>query len=146
MNHEHAPHNGITLWGRHYIGGQFLPFYVPRDRMPQIDEEHYPRLVRDALQGPGIAFATINPHNLFAHQKIDHHRAENMDLRLRIKPLIVSADDYVVDGNHRWWANVYGGASWINVLRLNTDFEAAIAWAGSLPYAYHIQPGTRERN
>lgn len=146
MNLERAPHNGLTLWGRKYLGGEFLPFYVPRDKMPQVDEWLYPRLVQDAYKTIGIEFITANPRDLIAHQRIDHRKAESMGLRLRTKPIIVSADDYIIDGNHRWWANVYGSASWINALRLNGSFEEALSWVGSLPYVYHITPGTPERN
>ena len=36
------PAAGIDEYGQHYAGGEFLPFYVPRIRMPQIDNDGHP--------------------------------------------------------------------------------------------------------
>lgn len=144
MNHR-APMGGADEYGKHYLGGQFLPFYVPRERMPQIDEADYPRFVTDAMQWHGCRFDVAPVMELHAHQRIDHRMAERMDPRDRIKPIIVSSDNYIVDGNHRWWANVYGGSSFINVIRLSADFNSCIAWALALPYVYEINQ-TKRRN
>lgn len=122
-------------------------FYVPREQMPQVDEADYPRFVADATYaGPGVEFDTVSPRTLKAHQRVDHVRARSMDERVRIKPLIVSKDGYIVDGNHRWWASVHGKHEWVNVIRLSMAFDLAIAWLKARPYVYEITPTTPERN
>lgn len=120
-------------------------FYVPRDHMPQVDEVNYPDLVADA-RPVGVAFDTVSPRTLKAHQRVDHAKAKAMDERVRIKPLIVSSDGYIVDGNHRWWASVHGRHEWVNVIRLAMRFDEAIAWLLTFPYVYTITPTTPERN
>lgn len=139
MNHR-APAGGADEYDKHYLGGQFMPFYVPRERMPQFSERDYPRLVRDAYS---CSFETVPTMDLHAHQRINHHLAQAMDARDRIKPIIVSADNYIVDGNHRWWASVYSGTPWMNVIRLKDNFDTAVAWALSLPYVTEIKPTRR---
>lgn len=126
--------------------GEFLPFYIPRDRMPQIDEAYYPRLIAEATsKGPGVIFDTVDPRTLRAHQRVDHAKAKSMPERTRIKPIIVSSDGYVIDGNHRWWANVHGNHDWINVIRLDMPFDPALIWLLRKPYVYEITPTAPER-
>lgn len=139
-----------SAWEREHqrdVHGRFLPFYVPREMMPQVDEVFYPRLIAEATtKGPGVVFDTVNPVTLRAHQRVNHDRAKDMSERVRIKPLIVSNDDYVVDGNHRWWASVHGNHEWVNVIRLGMTFDRAVTWLRLRPYVYEIKPTTPERN
>lgn len=121
-------------------------FYVPRAEMPQVDEMYYPRLITEATtKGPGVVFDTVHPATLRAHQKVNHERAKAMPENGRIKPLIVSADGFVVDGNHRWWAAVHGGHEWVNVIRLGMNFDPALVWLLRKPYVYTINHTTPER-
>lgn len=143
MNLAHAPIGGLVEYDKRYLGGQFLPFYVPRERMPQFDEAVYPQLVIDAMRWNSCQFDTVPPLTLHAHQRIDHRKAERMDPKDRIKPMIVSGDGYIVDGNHRWWANVYSGSPFVNVIRLTDDFDSCIEWALKLPYVYEINQTKR---
>lgn len=126
--------------------GHWLPFYVPREQMPQVDEMYYPRFIVDAYKGPGVVFDTVSPSTLRAHQHVDHVRAKAMPENGRIKPLIVSADSYIIDGNHRWWASVHGNHDWVNVIRLGMNFDPAIVWLRRKPYVYEITPTTPERS
>lgn len=139
MNALHAPKGGIDMIEGHYRGGQFIPFYVPRRLMPQIDSEFYPNLIVDAI-GRGVTLEVIEPGSITPHQRINHRAAEAMPLWLRMKPLIVSADHYVLDGNHRWWAAHKAGDSYINVIRLHMGFDSAIDWLLLRPYTYTLDP------
>lgn len=139
MNAVHAPAGGIDLIGGHYKGGQFVPFYVPRERMPQVDAEFYTRLIADAID-IGVTIDVIEVGHITPHQRIDHRRAEAMPLWLRMKPLIVSADDYVLDGNHRWWAARKAGDAYLNAIRISMGFDAAIKWLLQRPYVYTLDP------
>lgn len=142
----HAPVGGADVFGRHYKAGEFLPFYVPRPSMPQVDEKDLPRLVADAMGGPRVEFDVAKVCKLRAHQRINHHIAKAMDPRVKLKPVIVSSDGYIVDGNHRWWSHVHAGDEWINVIRLGLSFDIAIRWVLARPYAYRITPDTPVRN
>lgn len=138
----------VDLYGRHYTPGEFLPFYVPRPAMPQIDERDYARLIADAYNHPAaeVWLETIDPRKLRAHQRVDHARAQGMDDAIRAKPVIVSADNYVLDGNHRWWAHVHAGSKAMAVIRLGFDFDAGLHWLLGRPYVYTLTPDTPERN
>lgn len=145
MNALHAPKGGIDMIEGHYRGGQFVPFYVPRQLMPQVDAEFYPQFIASALP-VGVKLEVVTPHSLTPHQRIDHRRAKAIPLWLRMKPLIASADNYVLDGNHRWWSAQKAGDAYLNIIRINMEFDAAIAWMLNLPFVYTIDPTTPERN
>jgi hypothetical protein len=146
MNAQRAPAGGTDLYGHHYLGGEFLPFYVPRPAMPQVDEKDLPRLVADAMTGPRVDFDVVPVRGLRAHQRINHGIAQAMDPKVKLKPVIVSSDGYIVDGNHRWWAHVHAGDEWINVIRLGLSFDIAIRWVLARPYAYRLTPDTPVRD
>jgi hypothetical protein len=131
--------------------GEFLPFYIPRPKMPQVDDQYYPWFVSLAFKGedyngPGCNFEVVPVNSLRAHQRINKRRADTMPADLKLKPIIVSSDGYIVDGNHRWWAHVHGKDEWINVIRLDLSFDNALDWTRSLPFVYEITPSTAERN
>ena len=146
LAHATAP---VDLYGHHYTPGEFLPFYVPRPAMPQVDERDTVRMLVDAANTLPIALpqlTVLDPRSLRAHQRIDHAKAASMSEAVRAKPIIVSDDNYIVDGNHRWWAHIKAGSRVIPVIRLAHDFDEAIAWLLTRPYVYTIQPTTPERN
>lgn len=151
MNRATAP---MDLYGRHYRPGEFLPFYVPRERMPQVDEKDTVRMIVDAAHialpvggfHPLPTLEVLPPCEIRAHQRVDHRRAAAMNPAIRAKPIIISRDNYVVDGNHRWWAHVKAGSEAIPVIRLALDFDEAIRWLLGRPYVYTIRPTTPERN
>lgn len=126
-------------YGRTYRKGEFLPFYVPRPFMPQIDMAKYPQFIADALPR-GVTFDVVPVNSLHAHQRVLHFRASAMPDEARLKPIIVSSDGYIVDGNHRWWAHVYQHAPLIAVIRLGLPFKNAVDWALTLPYVYCVSP------
>lgn len=138
---KRAPKGGLTEYGHTYRGGEFLPFYVPREDMPQIPMEAYPLLVRDAFP-IGIHFGVTDTHQLRAHQRVDHTLALKVaaDPHELLIPVIVSADGYVLDGNHRWWAHVHGDMPAIATINIHLPFDAAIDWLMSLPYTQRTIP------
>lgn len=143
----HAPHGGIDEFGRHFKGGEFLPFYVPRPDMPQVDAADQPKLVADALKaGIGISFEVEPVNALRAHQRILKERAVGMPLEVARKLIITSNDAYILDGNHRWFNRVILKKPVINSMRLALPFEQAIPWLLKLPYVYTIKPDTPIRN
>lgn len=122
-------------------------FYIPRAEMPQIDEADLPHLVATAFDaGHAPAFQAVAPASLHAHQRVNHALALSMSDEVKLKPALVSADGYVLDGNHRWWAHVHAGDQLMNVIRIGLPFDDALAWLFEQPYSYRITPTTPQRN
>lgn len=120
--------------------------YIPRKEMPQVDEVNLPELVALAFQsGHRPEFAVVEPHTLHAHQKVNHARALGMPETIKRKPVLVSADGFVLDGNHRWFAHKHDGSP-LNIIRVGLSFDDALPWLFSLPFTYTLTPATPERN
>ena len=128
MQHiEHSPRGGIVgETNRYYSGGEFLPFYKPRPLMPQVDDKAYPALLAWCeFMGVGVSRETVAPRTLKAHQRIDRHKAERIPDSVMVIPLLVSADGFILDGNHRWLAHC-DRALPVTVIRLALSFDDAI--------------------
>lgn len=135
-----APAGGIVdpLNGLQYHGGEFLPFYVPRPVMPQIDEADYPAFIDFAqARGCHVEQELVEPAKLRAHQRIDPIHADAMPPEVRRKPIFASADSYVLDGNHRWLLHALERSP-IHVLRLSLRFEPAVALMFEFPRTYDL--------
>lgn len=147
MNLKRAPAGGIDEYGKRYAGGEYLPFYVPRNAMPQVDEKDQPRMVKAAMDvGISITFDVRHAGELRAHQWINRRLAGSMSEMVKRKPIIVSSDGYILDGNHRWWANVHDGNEWLVTITVDRTFDEARDWLLSQPYVYEINPYTDIRN
>lgn len=122
-------------------------FYIPRAEMPQIDDADLPHLVANAFASNyKPSFEVVDPHSLHAHQRVNHDRALAMPPGIYMKPILISADNYVLDGNHRWWSHVHRHEGVMNAIRIGLPFEEAIAWLFQQPFTYRITPATPERN
>lgn len=127
------------VYGKHYSAGEFLPFYVPRDFMPQVDPNLYAAVVVAADKaGASVSFEVVDPRSLSAHQRVNHRMAREMNALVKRITILVSEDGFIVDGNHRWWSNVHTGERAINIMRLSMPFDAAIEWIKQLPGVYEV--------
>lgn len=141
LPHRAEPHGTVDPFdpGKCYKGGEFLPFYVPRPLMPQIDEQDYDDFLAFAHAKPvTIAHGSAEPNTLRAHQRIDRIRAERMPPEVRAKPVFVSDDNYILDGNHRWMMHVLLEEP-INFIRIGLLFEQAIALMFEFPKTYSLE-------
>lgn len=112
--------------------------WIPRDHMPQVDEADLPQLVALAyVAGLSPCFDVVSPNALRAHQRADHKRAATIPPMLLRKPLLVSVDGYVLDGNHRRMGNMMHKQP-CNVIRIGLPFDKAIAWLFTLPFTYKL--------
>lgn len=119
---------------------------IPRAQMPQVDEKDLPALVVKAFQsGHRPTFEVVMPHKLHSHQRVNHARALGMPETVKRKPVLVSADGFILDGNHRWYANRETHTP-LNVIRVDLEFNNALPWLFSLPFVYTLTPATPERN
>jgi len=129
--------------GREYKGGEFLPFYVPRPEMPQIDEADYPAFFEFVkARGWSYHLETVDPKTLHAHQRVAWNKVITMTPAGLAKPILVSRDGYVLDGNHRREAHIRDGSD-VCCYVLNLDFEAAIRLMFSFPKTYAYGDGRK---
>lgn len=117
-------------------------FYVPRKKMPQIDEKDLPHLVKFTLDaGHDVTFEQVKPDHLRAHQRVNHTLAKSISGAGLLKPALVSFDDYVLDGNHRWWAHKYQHDPLMNVIRLGLPFDKALDFLFTFPATFAYGDG-----
>jgi len=135
--HTRAPAGGETgLDGTYRRGGEFEPFYVPRPLMPQVDEEDLDSLITFAFfKGVSIFPAERSPSALFFHQRVDSHKVKDMVEAVYLKPILVSRDGFVLDGNHRATAHKQRDED-AECLLVDTDFEEAMQILFAFPKTY----------
>ncbi len=136
-----APAGGVVdpLDNKFYRGGELLPFYVPRPVMPQVDEVDYGHLL-SYLRGEGVEVGeeTVDPRTLRAHQRVDHARVRAMTPGQLRKPILVSLDSFILDGNHRWFGHIHPHLQPISCERVGLPFLEAIAALFSFPGTYTL--------
>lgn len=132
-----APKGGIVRWGRFYPGGQYTPFFAPRHLMPQIDGDQYEQFMSYA-EGKVIQH-TIRPQEIVPHQRIEITRALTLTQEQIEKPIIISQDNFIVDGHHRWYWHNQNNDGQMNVIRLKLNFMEAIAFAFAFPPTYCLR-------
>lgn len=107
-----TPHvlNNLGLTEKIYKPDPDQTLGVPRDKMPQIKQEHYDELI-DYLDDHGGKHVnrTIHARELKPVQKEFSKKGVKKMIKRKKndteeKPLIVSRDNYIVDGHHRWLA------------------------------------------
>jgi hypothetical protein len=103
-----------------------------RDEMPQIKKKDLKPAIGKLLNvGLTISKGTISPQKLHPSQKeIYKSKVDKIISKsdpYTIKPIIISSDNYIVDGHHRWVAFLLGFPNHkINFLRLGVGRDKAI--------------------
>ena len=103
-----------------------------RDEMPQIKKKDLKPAISKLLNaGLPVSKGTISPQKLHPSQKeIYKSKVDKIISKsdpYTIKPIIISSDNYIVDGHHRWIAFLLGFPNHkINFLRLGADRDKAI--------------------
>lgn len=138
-----APAGGATgLDGKFRRGGEFEPFYVPRQNMPQVDEgDLLPLLCHLAKSHVQVITELVAPNELLFHQHVFEDRIPAPDSPDMHKPLLVSLEGYVLDGNHRAAAHKRYGTRPV-IFRLTTDFKDSLRAIFSFPKTYTYGEGT----
>lgn len=110
---------------------------VPRNRMPQIDGDEYPGMLV-FLGSTGIAFSAgyIDPETCHSHQLVDVARANGMPLKFLERPVLLSKDLCVLDGNHRWYRHLIGKISDMPFIRIELPFFQAVEALETFPKTY----------
>ena len=89
---------------------------VPRHVMPQIRAKHVDKFIKHLKSnGVEVKQQILDPRTLKAIQgEFDQKKIKDNMEKLKagpLKPIIVSVDDFVIDGNHRWLAAMNAGVS-----------------------------------
>ena len=113
--------------------------YVPRPFMPQVDEADQQALIEWlTFKGVEVTQVTVQPDRLQFAQHVDFNKVEAMSDDVYAKPIWVSRDGFVLDGNHRATAHKLRGDA-VEALQVELDFEEAIgaifSFAGTYDYA-----------
>ena len=104
-------------------------FGISRADMPQIEQKH----VKEFLKKHDVSskIELVNPKTLKPTQgQFNPEKISNMDESGRKMPILVSSDDYVLDGHHRWLANAYNKEPQ-PIIRLPVDAKTALSWMNS---------------
>jgi hypothetical protein len=108
---------------------------IPQAAMPQIDWIDYPALMA-YLSAQGVPYTpcTVEPRKLRGRQRVHHayvRKAMASPEEMR-KPVLVSADNLIIDGNHRWMGHVIKHSD-VPVLRIERPFSECLPLVFSFP-------------
>jgi hypothetical protein len=105
-----------------------------RKNMPQVDTQNLSKAMDMVSDKAKITKGTISAGKLKKSQKELHQdKVEGIAARFtspdKFKPLIISKDNHIVDGHHRWGAAIYkwGKDVKIPIIRINLPIMKAIA-------------------
>lgn len=90
-----------------YIAPNFESGYmVPRADMPQLENKHVKSFLKDHGVDSKIEHRSTSELKPTQSQ-FNPEKIASMDKTGMSKPILISSDDYVLDGHHRWLANHY---------------------------------------
>jgi GNAT superfamily N-acetyltransferase len=109
---------------------------VPRRHMPQIDEKHYEDLFRYIYDNGGkIKKEIVDPADLMSTQSefSDKGVEAAMTNGKMNKPIIISSDNYVLDGHHRWLAAKNAKIHKITAFRMSLPAKEGLSMLINFP-------------
>lgn len=117
-------------------------FYIPRERMPQIDAANLDEFLGfcgsvNVIVERGLI---MDPFELRAHQEVDLTKCIEMGEEVLAKPVLLSSDLYVLDGNHRWMGHVIRKTQ-VPAIRLGIEFCAGLDLMFKYPGTYSYGDG-----
>ena len=114
---------------------------VTRDKMPQVKSKDYDELIKHlGKNGVRMNKKSVKASTLKATQK-DFNVDKIVGAISKIKtlgtakPLIVSSDNYIIDGHHRWLAAKNVGGS-IDVMQSNVKVKELLKHVYSFPKTF----------
>jgi len=114
---------------------------ISRDKMPQVKSKDYDELIKHLNKnGVRVTKKSVKASTLKATQK-DFNVDKIVGAISKIKtigtakPLIVSSDNYIIDGHHRWLAAKNVGGS-IDVMQSNVKVKELLKHVYSFPKTF----------
>ena len=109
---------------------------ISRLSMPQVDAVDLPELfVFLGTLGIGLAAGLKHPREVKAHQAINVERAMAIPPKVLAFPILLSSDDYVIDGDHRWYRHCVDGTD-LPFIRIEAPFLEALKHIFAFPKTY----------
>lgn len=109
---------------------------IPRTAMPQVEEIYYPDLfVWLGDQGVTFAAGHCDPAICKVHQIIDFKKALAMHADVLLKPVLLSRDTCVLDGDHRWYRHKHDNTP-MPYIQIDLEFAEAIKRLKLYPKVY----------
>lgn len=115
---------------------------IARGVMPQIDAADLLAL-RDFLEDAGVTVedVVLEPRAIRGRQKVDRAKVRGIPDAALDKPLLVSREPLILDGNHRWLAAVYRKRASVDAWRLVLPFNEALQAIFKFPRTYYYADG-----
>lgn len=114
---------------------------IARGHMPQVKSSDYDELV-DFLKGENIKFTKgkVDAKSLKATQRNFNQdkiigAAANYHTLSNAKPIIVSSDNYVIDGHHRWLGALNVGGD-ITIMKANVKVDDLLTAIRKFPKTF----------
>ena len=114
---------------------------ISRDKMPQVKSKDYDELIKHLNKnGVRVTKKSVKASTLKATQK-DFNVDKIVGAISKIKtigtakPLIVSSDNYIIDGHHRWLAAKNVGDS-ISIMQSNVKVKELLKHVYSFPKTF----------
>lgn len=104
---------------------------LPRKDMPQIENKKLEQFLT-ALEDQGIRYKEeeVDPQTLTPSQKhIDSNKVANLEDSPQQKPILISRDNYILDGHHSWAANQ---ATPVKVIRIDLPIKLLLEVANNI--------------
>jgi hypothetical protein len=120
------------LNGREYKGGEFMPFYVPRPVMPQIAQSDLDALIHFTRQRQIWVQRYVAKSTMLIHHQRVYWDPKRWDPKLANTPVLVASDFFILDGNHRAFANRKHRLE-SHIIQFGLPFEPAIDLLFSFP-------------
>jgi hypothetical protein len=114
---------------------------ITRDNMPQVkSSDHEELLVFLKSKGIRLSKKTVKAKTLKATQKNFNKdkivgAAANYGTLSKAKPIIVSKDNYIIDGHHRWLGSYNVGGD-ITILQANVKVDELLKAVREFPKTY----------
>ena len=116
---------------------------IPRNKMPQIEAEDYKaylqHMKRKGIVGKAVK---VDPKKLKAIQSEFSDKGVVISIKKNDdKPILISNDKYVIDGNHRWLAAIATRKEKINAIQFNASKDQVLRATLAFPKVIFKQHG-----
>lgn len=112
---------------------------IPRSIMPQVDEIYIPdMLVWMGQRNIQFSAGVIDPANIKVRQEINVDKALGMPADALYRPVLISIDNLVIDGDHRWYRHLHD-KTMMPYIRLGQTFSVVYDLLREYPRCYEAK-------
>jgi hypothetical protein len=109
---------------------------VSRADMPQINERDIPALLA-YLGTLSVTFSAgvIDPLKVRAHQAIDVDKAMAIPPKILTKPVLMSQEPVIIDGDHRWYRHCVDKTQ-MPYIQIEAEWHVCLKYIFAFPQTY----------